>query len=485
MKSLLLRRCWPLACLLVLSACVTQSQSFWATDRLSDLRKALANSDYDHAETLVERYSGTLSPDLALDLSIREGNVNGVKHFLLSSRINAPLDPDGVTPLIRAVQESPDDTQEKIVRLLLSAGADPSLTDNFGRSATNYANFGGNPALAAFLESGGTSYYSSQPAQQTAWLPKMNIDNVLDGASSKRSKKRRSRNPLLSRSPLIMSKGGRPDLLFASAWIPTLDPNRYGPYAGLRFHADGTGEVMRFYPQDKRMEARDESHLAWDFHRDSLYFMVLTERYAAYCHSVLGAPGKFGVSCVDYAAAGGNIAAALNIDLSDASAKTLLNDASARALLEEVGKTTSVLEPADSKVCKPRIASKKARSGAPVKAAHAKKFGDWVLFDSKRFTTYSTENELACTQRGARKAAFDLCKASGGNCRSVGGCRGQDATAVASVQGHGWAWMSCNKSPELAKAQALAQCRARSGCDCQVVYTSNLPRKKPPVCSRG
>lgn len=471
-----------LACSILVAACVTQSQSFWDTDRIAELRTLISDGNLDQADFMIDRYDGTLTNNTALDISIREGNLSAVKHFIPNSQVNEPLDADGSTPLIRAVRTAPGDSREQIIRSLLAAGADPEVNDNFGRNAASYASIEGDWSLADFLESQGSSYYSSQPARRTAWLPEIAVDQVATSAS----KKKKTRNPVLAKSPLSRSRAGRPDLLFASTWIPQLTGPQDGPYAGLRFHADGTGDVMQFFPQDQRIEPGESSHMAWDFHRDNLYFMVLTDRFASYCKSVAGAPGRFGVQCTDYAAAGGNIAAALDTDLSSASAKVLLNDASARSRLQEVGKTNSVLKPAASNVCRPDRAARKVREGKPKSAASRKAPGDWVVFDAKRFSTYSSESELVCTQREARKAAFKICKAAGGNCRSVGGCRKGQATVVASVQGHDWAWVGCDADVEFAKLQALQKCQEKAGCDCQVVYASaKAPVGPKEVCRAG
>lgn len=468
---------WPIALALLVSSCVTQSQSFRTTDRIADLSELLADGNLEQAAFLVDRHRGTLSNNLALDISIREGNLAAVQHFIPLARVNKPIDLDGVTPLIRAVKDAPDGVREKIIRALLDAGADPALNDNFGRSAANYASNGGDYALADFLESEGNIFYSSQPAQRTVWLPQVDIEQGLNG------KKPASKSALYSRSPLSRSGTGRPDLLFASAWVPQTKSGDVNPYAGLRFHADGSGDVVQFTPKNKRLSNRPNSHLAWDYHRDSLYFMVLTNNYASYCQSVAGAPGRFGINCTDYAAAGGNIAAALKTEVTPDAAKQLLNDPTARARLEEVGETISVLETADQLSCKPKRASKAQRTGKSKRAANKSRAGDWVVFDAKRFKTFSAERELVCTQRESRRAAFDNCKAAGSRCRSVGGCGLGEATAVASVFGHDWAWIGCNADVEFAKRKALEQCRRQAGCDCQVVYTSlEAPQGPPEVC---
>lgn len=469
----------------VLSACaLTQSQSFWASDRIAELDRALSSGDFALADTLIDQHDGTLTYETALDLAIQDGNLVGVERYLPLANVNGSLDVDGVTPIIRAVQSAPRDERESVVRSLLNAGAQPRKTDNFGRSAVNYASFDGNPALAQFLESGGTSYYNSRAQGRVEWLPELAWQAADSSRKAGRKTKSAKSSLVLRKSPLKMGNGGRPDLLFASAWIPNIfGPDNQGPYAGLRFHSDGTGSVMRFFPSAKRMEPRDASHLAWDFYRDNLYFVVLTDEYASYCRSTEGAAGRFGVSCTDYSAGGGDLGAMLNDGLSNASAKALLNSATQRARLLRVGSTNSVLDAAADRLCKPRQAAKRLRIGLPVKAAKAKSFGDWVVFDAARFNTFSSDSARVCTQRSARGVALTRCRKAGGSCRSVGGCTGKNATAVASVEGHQWAWLSCSPDVEKAKELALAKCRQQAGCDCQIIFANaDRSASKPKSC---
>ena len=49
-----------------LAACVTQSQSFYDTDRIADLQSTLAEGNLDQAEFLIERYDSVLSSQIAL-----------------------------------------------------------------------------------------------------------------------------------------------------------------------------------------------------------------------------------------------------------------------------------------------------------------------------------------------------------------------------------------------------------------------------------
>lgn len=477
----------------VLAACsLTQSQSFWATDRIAELDRALTKNDFDLADRLIERYDGVLSPGKALDLGIRRGSLEVVGHYLLVSGINKALDDDGVTALIRAVQSAPERKREAIVRRLLAAGADPMATDRFGRSAIDYANFSGNPALALFLESGGSAYYRSGPARHVAWLPELtwqaqrtvrNRATGIPGSAGSPSGKAAA-SPgaaVLRRSPLDASRGGIPDPLFASTWVPDLAANgpdgsaTARPLAALRFHADGTGELMRYFPEARRTEPDTPAHLAWTMPRgEALRFVVLTAGFASYCKSMAGAAGRFGINCIDYAAAEGNLAAVLADGLSDASARQLLANGSQRSRLQVVGETNSVLRTAAAQLCKPVRADASLREGLPARAADARRPGNWIVFDAARFAAWPSAGP-ACTQREARIDALNACRRSGGTCRSIGGCAQGEAAAVASVAGYDWAALSCNADAARAKQEALDKCRKLAGCDCQIIHLSVKP----------
>ena len=470
-----------LLCATLASCALTQSQAFYASDRVAELGRALSDKDFDEADDLIDDYDDTLSDEVALDLAIRQGNLPAFNRYFFKADVNAPLDADGTTPLIRAVEDAPLAQREAIVRGLLKRGADPKKTDNFGRNAVNYASFGGYIALAQFLESGGTTYYTSNPTGSIEWLPELDWSVVNKDA---KARSRRKGSLVLRQSPLKLSRSGRPDLLFASAWIPETDgASAQGPFAGLRFYADGTGSVMRFFPDAGRIEPREPSHVAWDIYRNSLYFVALTNEYAAYCRSTDGAAGRFGVSCTNYSAGGGDMRAILDDGLSSASARSLLNEASQRARLQEVGKIESVLDAAADRLCKPTVASKRLRGGLPVSAASARSFGDWAVFDERRFAVHSSGNARVCTQRQARGAALRACRAAGGRCNSVGGCPEGQVTAVAAVEGNRWAWSACAPDPEEAKRLALAKCRQQAGCDCQILLAHKVP-EKPKSCGR-
>lgn len=477
-----------LLCSVLASCALTQSQSFWARDRINDLEQALSTQDYDEADGLIDRYDDTLSDEVALDLLIRNGDAAGVERFVPLANVNQSVDTDGVTPLIRAVQSAPSASQEAIVRSLLAGGADPKQIDNFGRDSINYASFGGDLALAQFLDSGGTSFYSSSSTIPDVWFPSMAFAQAPKLKQARVAANRGNVARLLRSSPLKATGTGRPEMLFASNWVPLAGPGAgSGPFASMKFYGDGTGALMNYEPSRERVTPREDAHLAWDHYQGRLFFVVLTRQFAHYCRSVGSSNGRFGVDCVDYSGGGADLGLTLSAGLSDDSARALLDNASERAILRPAGSTEAVLQATADNFCQPRRASQKLRGGLPAKAASGKSFGDWVVFDQSRFNTYSSADSKgrACTQRAARGAALRLCRESGSNCHSVGGCTAGNATAVASVAGHQWAWLSCSPDPEIAKQRALAKCRAESACDCQIVLVNkSLLKGKPKACGR-
>jgi len=475
-------------CSVLASCALTQSQAFWARDRINALEQALIAQDYDEADDLINRYSSTLSNEVALDLLIRKGDAAGVARFVPMADVNQSVDTDGVTPLIRAVQSAPTQTREAIVRSLLAGGADPQKTDNFGRSAVSYASFGGYPALAQFLDSGGTSFYDSSATTPEVWLPTMTLEQAPQVQRPQVAASRGNVATLLRSSPLTLTGSGRPEMLFASSWVPLASAEAgNGPFAGLRFYGDGTGALLNFEPAQEQLKMRDDAHVAWDHYQGRLFFVVLSRQFAHYCRSVGANNARFGVDCIDYSGGGADLGLTLSAGLSNESARALLNNASQRSILQPAGNTKAVLQATADQYCLPRRADRQLRQGLPANAASSRAFGDWVVFDQGRFNTYSSADSKrrSCTQRQARAAALRHCRESGSNCRSIGGCTDGNATAVASVAGHQWAWLSCRPDPELAKQEALEKCRAEAGCDCQIVLVNqSLLKGKPQACGR-
>lgn len=451
-------------------AVVGAGEPFHAADRKAVLEATMREGDLEGAADLIDRHDDVLSEQVALDVAIRAGLVDAARYFAMRTDVNSALDADGNTPLIRAVQSAPRDELDDLATMLLEAGADPRRRDNFGRDAIDYAGFGGDLALARFLESGGATEYSSDRHVRIAWLPEQDWRNIELEARRRNA----ADPPVLRRAPLARARDGTPLALFSSAWVPRTGPTDVGPFFGLSFHADGTGSLLHYYPLEKRLDPVDASSIAWSFRRNALHFAAVGPDFSAYCVSGVARPGRFGVDCTDYhtPSAGQASAAGSAADGATARARRLLDDETARRDLTAMGRTRAVLESAADSVCRPRQAPASVRAGLPVSAANAQRAGGWVLFDARRFRAYGPDDATVCTQRQARSAAFRSCAAGQGQCRSVGGCEPGQAVALASVEGHDWAALGCAASLDEARRRAVAACREQSGCACQVLYAS-------------
>ncbi|MEZ5661509.1 MAG: hypothetical protein R3E83_24295 [Burkholderiaceae bacterium] len=448
----------------LLTACIgIPGAPFHAAESKAELEGAMRAGDMDRAIDLIDANDDVLDDKVALDVAIRAGLVDAVRYFANRVDINEPLDPDGTTDLIRAVSSTPRAELDDVVAVLLEAGADPRRKDNFGRSAIDYAGFGGDLSLVRFLETGGSTFYRSDRPVRVAWVPNQDWRNI--EAMSRPSGSAR----VLRQSPL-RRVGGRPDLLLDSAWVPRTRPTDIGPYSALSFNVDGSGQVLSYYPREKRLGPSVGAALAWKYTGGRLSFAVVSLDFAAFCESASAAPGRFGVACKDYAVFGADQVGAASSEPGEL-ARAMLAQDERRGRLASVGTTQAVFESAAS-ICRPKQAPASERAGLPVAAASARSAGGWVVFDVRRRLAYGAAKAAVCTQREARSAAFRECAVAGGSCRSVGGCPAGQAAAVASVDGYRWAVLGCGQDLDQAKENALQVCRERAGCECQVLYGS-------------
>lgn len=91
---------------------------------------AVAAADHGRMQSIIHYIAASANPELLTDLV----SVHGLN-------INA-LSGDGATPLIYAIKvwaEWQNDPTSDMVQLMLSLGADPSLTDSTGKTAADYA----------------------------------------------------------------------------------------------------------------------------------------------------------------------------------------------------------------------------------------------------------------------------------------------------------------------------------------------------------
>ncbi|MEI7446152.1 MAG: hypothetical protein WCK28_14775, partial [Burkholderiales bacterium] len=133
----------------VLVGCATPSGAPSLSQRLRGL---LAAGDLASADALIATHPRELDARRALDLAIRGGHVAAVRHFLAATGPDAPLDPDGSTPLIRAVVDAPGPVRAELVALLVAAGADPTRVDRYGRGPIDYATTRNRGELIALMD---------------------------------------------------------------------------------------------------------------------------------------------------------------------------------------------------------------------------------------------------------------------------------------------------------------------------------------------
>jgi hypothetical protein len=102
---------------------------------VSTLRELVQAGDLATADALIARHAPALDDRRALDLAIRGGRVDAVRHFLPRAGPDAALDPYATTPLIRAVVDAPPATRPTLVALPVSSGVRLDLADRYGRDA--------------------------------------------------------------------------------------------------------------------------------------------------------------------------------------------------------------------------------------------------------------------------------------------------------------------------------------------------------------
>ncbi|MEZ5728375.1 MAG: ankyrin repeat domain-containing protein [Burkholderiaceae bacterium] len=473
-----------MALALVLGACASLGPENEGDGREA-LRAALSEHRFDDAQALIERHAPALTRLTALDIGLRLGDLDVVNRFVPADAVDIALDPQGASPLIRAVISTPDPRVLAVVARLLALGASPDRPDRRGDSAMVHARRRGNAQLIEMLGSASADAAGARGRSTIAdsWLPMIERRawmTLLDGrAVGRPSGKGRSRQARpAAAAPMREGIGW----LLGSTWLPVLRAqDALGgtrTWPALRFHADGTGEVLRYSPSGGLDRAERAGALAWDHYRGIVYFFAIFGDFASHCRSEVGVGDRFAVSCTDFQLAGGPWDMRSSRDRAVPAARYLLDSAQERQRLERAGSTESILEAEAGRLCRPRQAPVRARqrsAGAPTGVD-----GGWNVFDPRRLELFVPVANASCSQYRAYRAAMQACRQRGGRCFSVGGCRADQATAVAGVRGHDWAWVACAPSLAQARAKALATCARMAACDCQL-----LGAERPWPAERG
>lgn len=494
----LLSRSWSSAVLslvLLLGACATDPH--WVADRQEELRQAIVEGRLDEAEALAGRHSRALGPALALDLSVRHGQLDAARRFLAEHEINAPIDARGTTALMRAAAETPVDGGPEMIALLLDEGADPEQVDLAGRSAIDYVRDRREPAMIEAMRAGSAvaEVELDEPVTPVRWLPA--IDASVPDAPAGRGQKaadkaEQARRQAWQGRVRASARMGVPYWLFGGTWLPRDDAmlvpddiervdGSHDPWvwAALRFHADHTGELLRYDTSDGSLSPVADAYIAWDAYRGTISFFVMTPRFASHCRSVGQTMQRMRIGC-DEAAVRGPIGRAPPVGLlSQEGAARLLANAGERHRLPATGNTTSelILDDAADSCAAPRSAPKAPRRNLRV----ARGEGSWSVFNPQARIVFAPGLPATCSQSRARATARNDCARGGGRCVELGGCGPDQAMAVAGRNDTAQAWLACGDTDAEARRLALEACRESAGCDCQLLAAQ--PRVDLQACS--
>ncbi|MFZ4757192.1 MAG: ankyrin repeat domain-containing protein [Burkholderiaceae bacterium] len=298
-------------------------------------------------------------------------------------------------------------------------------------------------------------------------------------------------------------------LLRQSPWHPEATAGRgTGDVAALRFHGDGSADLLRHRPGTGRYDPMPRSYVAWRIEGGGLRLSVVGEAFSALCvgtavavpppppprtraQRALPTPPidaeALALDCLELPAPVAMRGAGWSLDLARAMlvedrtprSPSMLAIATSRAA-PNAETVVEALEPAPAlavtlrgaapgSTC--RAASVRPRTLVPPPGA----VGDWYALDVRRFEPVSPLSGRFCLQTDARDAAMKACRAGHGGgalCRSVGGCPIGQASALAGLPGVEAGWVGCAVDLDVAREKALSACRAEIGCDCQLITAS-------------
>lgn len=461
------------------------------------LARALRARDYAAADALIRDDPKRLRGEAVLGVAIRVGDPQAVRVYAQRYGPDLALDGGGSTPLMLAAMTAPRESAGPVASALLEVGADATLRDAAGKLASHHARWRGEFALAGLLDQYAARQRAARerlarPTRVTPWFPATTAIRPSEGSAhgavpsrpgatkltAVAGRKRTGAPVAVAHGPL--SREGLVRVLWAAA-EPTAGTDER---VAFRFHADGTGQLLRWTAGARRIDSVEPGYLAWELERSRLSFSVLAEDLAAWCVSTAAGGGRVDLDCREFefdtnSFEGDGPRPVVSLDF----ARVLQESAGARARMMVAARVYGGLEPIATPVCTPRGV---ARAGVTASARPSAVRGDWHVFDPVRFAAFSPAFGPACTSRQAQQAAREQCRRAGGRqCFDVGGCPVGAVSAVASA--HGWqqAVLFCDASADAARAGALRECARRSGCDCSLLASDvHLgPPDEPRSCS--
>jgi hypothetical protein len=515
-----LRRAALAIVLAVTAACATTPEL--STLSFEELRDSLVARDFDRATRLIQANPADLDFARALDISIRLGDAEAVSHFLPRVGPDAHLDPDHTTPLIRAIVAAPAGTRQQLVEILLDAGADGGRADRFGRDARDYAVTRAEFEIARMLGAPGVgprSRFGKEAIER--WLPPATLPGAslrqvgaqgagaaagpatwgptatdaeiaaaraaavraervaaattqVDRTDTGADRKTFRRLPAPLSAPLGLSVA---DLLRQSPWVPSAAALPREGVAALRFHGDGTADVLRYRAATDRFEPLVGAYAAWRLQREHLRIAVVGRQFSAHCVGTGRVGNEVALACSDHETP---TAPDPSLRLAGVDgARVVLTGLLGSLEVGDDDHVMTVIRPHGGTTCTPS-----ANRPAPPQAASGTRLGDWHVFDSRRFEVHAPLTGRACQQTEARQVALQSCSAASKECVSLGGCMAGQVSAVAAMPGVDAGWLACGIGYDDARRKALEACRAQLGCECQLVaiFGENINTSRDPIC---
>jgi hypothetical protein len=530
-----LRTAFAAIALAVLAACATTP----GPSAVEQLRALIAAGNLAGADALIAGRPDGIDARRALDLALRGGHVEATRHYVARVGPDVELDPDATTPLIRAVVDAPSAQRPALVAALREAGADPTRRDRYGRDARAYAAARGAtdlqalladtpvatprpaapPAFAAWLgaagtatllggeagASGGQAVVPGVPAAAPARSSARSSQTAKPATSAKpskssdagASKRLASANPAPASLATTSGSSATPGpitpgtLLRRSPWRPAAGAaTSTEPQAALRFHADGTADVLQLVPGIPRADLLPGTYAAWRIDAGRLRLAMVGDAFAAGCIGGAQAgsgdePDRLSLSCEPLPPPAPVVGAGWSQDLARAMldeidvprGPSIVAVATGRSALEDVEHGGHRVLPVSLQGGTPGATCRPARARPRAAVASPRVIGDWIAMDVRRFDAVAPLSGSLCPQTQARDAAMKACRQGAGRdaaaaCRSVGGCPVGQASALAGLPGVEAGWVACDPDPGAARRKALDACRADLGCDCQLAALS-------------
>jgi hypothetical protein len=194
-------------------------------------------------------------------------------------------------------------------------------------------------------------------------------------------------------------------LLRRSPWLPDVPTDRAGDeLAALRFHADGTADLLRHRPGTDRYDPMPGSYVAWRLDGATLRLAIVGDAFSATCTGTSG-PQVAG------AAARAEPRAGTATRASTSSSSLAASSRSAKSGTSATSSSTS--------------------ASSAASAPQPRAFGDWHALDVRRLESASPLSGRMCAQTLARDAALAACRADlGCDCQLVA-IAGQNVNTIA------------------------------------------------------